>query len=149
VQLHQSNPYFRAEDWKILIDTGHTFSQPFAARATMDEKTIKTEPTDFPAPSTTANTITQEYESSTAGSPPGSDVADLEADEKQIPPGPIPTEGEEEESLPPKKVDWDGEDDQENPLNWDKGKKWGNTAVIAMMTFVSYAFTIVCEALSE
>ena len=39
----------------------------------------------------------------------------------------------------PNIVDWDGPDDQDNPLNWSEKKKWGTIAVLASITFLTYA----------
>lgn len=34
-------------------------------------------------------------------------------------------------------VSWDGPDDCSNPVNWPKGLKWGNVAVVAAITFLT------------
>jgi len=39
----------------------------------------------------------------------------------------------------PNIVDWDGPDDPQNPINWPEKLKWGNVAVIASITFLTYA----------
>ncbi|KAK9471910.1 major facilitator superfamily domain-containing protein [Dipodascopsis tothii] len=40
------------------------------------------------------------------------------------------------ESLDSDVVGWDGPEDKGNPYNWSKKKKWGVTAIVALMTFV-------------
>ncbi|KAL2037035.1 hypothetical protein N7G274_010162 [Stereocaulon virgatum] len=37
----------------------------------------------------------------------------------------------------PNIVDWDGADDPANPLNWSASLKWGNVAVISVVTFLT------------
>ena len=37
----------------------------------------------------------------------------------------------------PNIVDWDGPDDPANPMNWSASLKWGNVAVIAVVTFLT------------
>jgi hypothetical protein len=34
-------------------------------------------------------------------------------------------------------VSWDGPDDSSNPVNWSRGLKWGNVAVVAAITFIT------------
>lgn len=43
------------------------------------------------------------------------------------------------EPVDPYIVDWDGPDDPQNPRNWSEKLKWGNIAVIASITFLTYA----------
>jgi len=38
----------------------------------------------------------------------------------------------------PNEVWWDGPDDPENPQNWADKKKWGNVAVLAIVTLITY-----------
>ena len=47
------------------------------------------------------------------------------------------------EPLDPNIIDWDGPDDPQNARNWSSMKKWGNIAVIASITFLTYALLII------
>ncbi len=38
----------------------------------------------------------------------------------------------------PNIVNWDGSDDPQNPMNWSAKLKWGNVAVIASITFLTW-----------
>lgn len=40
----------------------------------------------------------------------------------------------------PNIVDWNGADDPQNPINWSEKMKWGNVAVIASITFLTFVY---------
>lgn len=42
----------------------------------------------------------------------------------------------------PNIVDWDGPDDPANPMNWSSSLKWGNVAVIAVVTFLTQVYLL-------
>jgi hypothetical protein len=37
----------------------------------------------------------------------------------------------------PNDVFWDGPDDPQNPLNWTAGRKWGNVAILSLVTLIT------------
>jgi len=37
----------------------------------------------------------------------------------------------------PNDVYWDGPDDPQNPLNWTAKRKWGNVAVLSLVTLIT------------
>lgn len=67
----------------------------------------------------------------------GNTTADLE---KAVPSGKIP-EKDEVEAIEiehdPNIVDWDGPDDPANPLNWSAKLKWGNIAILSIITLLT------------
>ncbi|KAK4162828.1 major facilitator superfamily domain-containing protein [Cladorrhinum sp. PSN259] len=46
-------------------------------------------------------------------------------------------EEEQDEQRDPNVVDWDGPNDPENPQNWPMSKKWGNVAVLSILTIIT------------
>ena len=52
------------------------------------------------------------------------------------------------EPADPNIVDWDGPDDPNNPVNWSSKKKWGNIAIMAAITFLTYV-ALPVDALHE
>jgi hypothetical protein len=51
--------------------------------------------------------------------------------------GPLDSEKREEEERDPNIVTWDGPDDPTNPMNWTMRKKWGNVAVLSILTIIT------------
>lgn len=49
-----------------------------------------------------------------------------------------PDEKDEKPAGDPNIVSWDGPDDPANPKNWTMRKKWGNIAVLSILTFITY-----------
>ena len=41
------------------------------------------------------------------------------------------------EPVDPNVVGWDGPDDPNNPINWSEKLKWGNIAVVSLVTFIT------------
>jgi hypothetical protein len=51
--------------------------------------------------------------------------------------GAVAGEKGEEEDGDPNTVSWDGPDDPANPMNWTMRKKWGNVAVLSILTIIT------------
>ncbi|KAK4145643.1 general substrate transporter [Dichotomopilus funicola] len=49
----------------------------------------------------------------------------------------VPDEKDEKTVEDPNIVSWDGPDDPTNPKNWTMRKKWGNIAVLSILTFIT------------
>lgn len=86
-----------------------------------------------------------------ASSPEGSDLEKEMHVEKGLSEQPVDLEAgkgvssvekseteEKVEPVDPNIVDWDGPDDPKNPVNWSERFKWGNIAVLASITFLTY-----------
>lgn len=70
------------------------------------------------------------HSSASASSHHGSDEKDVEKSAAEA------TAEETEEPRDPNVVDWDGPDDLANPYNWPAKKKWGNIAILSLLTLL-------------
>lgn len=52
---------------------------------------------------------------------------------------------DEYEHRDPNIVDWDGPDDPQNPQNWPMKKRWGNVAVLSLLTILTYVSWILAS----
>lgn len=51
-----------------------------------------------------------------------------------------PTSEKAVDESDPNEVWWDGPDDPANPLNWTSKRKWGNIAILSLVTLITYVF---------
>ena len=70
------------------------------------------------------------------------DDVDLESGARRSSSTIKPDEDVHTTAVDPNIVDWDGPNDPNNAMNWSKGMKYGNIAVLATITFLTYATTI-------
>ncbi|KAK4225132.1 major facilitator superfamily domain-containing protein [Podospora fimiseda] len=73
-----------------------------------------------------AATIVPESERSTTS---GRDAPNADIKKDQI--------DEQDDQRDPNVVDWDGPNDPENPQNWPMSKRWGNVAVLSILTIIT------------